>query len=473
MLDLLIRNGTIVDGQGSMRGSIAVAGSRIVARYADGAELPAVREVIDAGDRLVFPGLIDPHVHFYGEGIGEYSQLAVRGGVTTFIGMIRGAPEESLADVVAAHHSEGAAASVADFSFHVVLYDRDEALAQVAEIAAQGFRSFKMFLAYKRRGMMVGERFLIAAMDEIVRVGGIALIHSEDGEVIDWLEQAALAEGRSAPGDYEPTRPAETEAAAIEIVALCSQATNCPAYIVHLSSSAGLAAIERARHRGVPLWIESCPQYILMDNETLCRHGAAAKIAPPLRTPADRRALETALKSGVINTMGSDHASHSLPAKEEGQDNIFAAPFGMPGAPTLWPSMFTWAVDHEVPLPTLVRAMSEMPARLFGLAHRKGTLLPGADADIILVDPTARQTVDAELFWPTVSPSPLVGESLGGWPDLTISRGEVVWRDGALTASAGRGELIRQYGADRGCRQRAVGAGGRDADLDRLQGRGA
>ena len=446
MLDLLIRDGTIVDGQGSMRGSVAVTGSRIVARYADGAELPAAREVIDAGDLLVLPGIIDPHVHFYGEGIGDYSRLAVMGGVTTFIGMIRGAPEERLSDVVARHHSEGASESLADFSFHVVLYDRDETIGQIAEVAAQGFRSFKMFLAYKRRGMMVGESFLIAAMDEIVRIGGIALIHAEDGEVIDRLERSALAEGRTAPNDYEPTRPAETEAAAIEIVALCSQATNCPAYIVHLSSAAGLAAIERARRRGVPLWIESCPQYILMDNATLCSHGASAKIAPPLRTPADRRALETALLTGVINTMGSDHASHSPPDQDEGQDDIFAAPFGMPGAPTLWPAMFTWAVDHGVPLPTLVRAMSEMPARLFGLAHRKGTLLPGADADVILIDPSARQTVDAQRLWPTVSPSPLVGQSLGGWPEVTISRGEVVWREGALTAAARRGELIRQGG---------------------------
>lgn len=446
MMDLLIRDGTIVDGQGSMRGSIAVSGSRIVARYAHGTELPPARDVIPADDLLVLPGLIDPHVHFYGEGIGDYSRLAVMGGVTTFIGMIRGAPEERLADVVARHHSEGASASVADFSFHVVLYDRDETIGQIAEVAARGFRSYKMFLAYKRRGMMVSQSFLIAAMDEITRIGGIALIHAEDGEFIDRLEQAALAEGRSTPEDYEPTRPAEAEAAAIEMVALGAQATKCPSYIVHLSSAAGLAAIERARRRGVPLWAESCPQYILMDNATLCRQGAAAKIAPPLRTPADRRALATALMSGTINTIGSDHASHSASAKDQGQDDIFAAPFGMPGAPTLWPAMFTWAVDVGVPLPTLVRAMSEMPASLFGLAHRKGTLLPGADADIILVDPSARQTVDAQKLWPNVSPSPLVGESLAGWPYLTMSRGEVVWRDGELAAEAGRGELVRQGG---------------------------
>ena len=450
MLDLLIRGGTVVDGQGSMRGSIAVAGSQIVARYADGAELPAAKEVIDAGDLLVMPGIIDPHVHFYGEGIGEYSRLAVMGGVTTFIGMIRGAPDEPLSEVVARHESEAASVSLADFSFHVVLYDREDSIGQIAGIAAQGLRSFKMFMAYKRRGMMVSERFLIEAMDEIVRNGGIALIHAEDGEVIDRLERGALAEGRRAPKDYEPTRPDETEAAAIEIVALCSQATNCPAYIVHLSSAAGLAAIERARRRGIPLWIESCPQYILMDNETLCSHGASAKIAPPLRAPADRRALATALVSGVINTMGSDHASHRPPDVDEPQDDIFAAPFGMPGAPTLWPAMFTWAVDNDIPLPILARAMSEMPARLFGLAHRKGTLLPGADADIILIDPGARQVVDAEKIWPEVSPSPLVGQSLGGWPEVTIGRGEVIWRDGAPAAAGGRGELIRQGEAGRG-----------------------
>lgn len=135
---------------------------------------------------------------------------------------------------------------------------------------------------------------------------------------------------------------------------------------------------------------------------------------------------------------------------DRGRDDIFAAPFGMPGVPTLWPAMFTWAVDLGVPLPTPVRAMSEMPARLLGLAHLQGTLLPGADADIILIDPSARQTVDAQKLWPNVSPSPLVGESLAGWPYLTMSRGEVVGRDGELAAVAGRGESIRQGGIWRG-----------------------
>jgi dihydropyrimidinase len=116
----------------------------------------------------------------------------------------------------------------------------------------------------------------------------------------------------------------------------------------------------------------------------------------------------------------------------------------MPGAPTLWPSLFTWAIEQDVPLPTLVRAMSETPARLFGLAHRKGTLLPGADADIIVVDPRARRTVDAAAIWPNVCASPLAGRSLAGWPELTISRGEIVWRDGNLTAAHGRGQLIKQ-----------------------------
>src|SRR4051794_31714470 len=124
MLDLLIRDGTIVDGQGSARGSLAIDGGRVVARYAAGAELPSAERTIDAGDLLVCPGMVDPHVHFYGEGIGEYSRLAARGGVTTFIGMIRGAPTDRLADVAAAQRGAGLASSVVDFSFHLVLYDR-------------------------------------------------------------------------------------------------------------------------------------------------------------------------------------------------------------------------------------------------------------------------------------------------------------------------------------------------------------
>jgi allantoinase len=146
MIDVLVKNATIVDGSGSREGSLAVAGSRIAARFAAGESLPPARRVIDAQGRLLLPGIVDPHVHFYGEGVGAYSRLAVRGGVTTFIGMIRRDPDTPLAEVVDAHCHDGAAESVADFSFHVVLYDRDSTLPQIQALAARGFRSYKMLL---------------------------------------------------------------------------------------------------------------------------------------------------------------------------------------------------------------------------------------------------------------------------------------------------------------------------------------
>ena len=448
MLDLLITNGSIVDGQGVMSGSIGVADSRIVARYATGQELPPSRATIDARGLLVLPGVVDPHVHFYGEGIGEYSRLAARGGVTTFIGMIRGAPESQLATVVDEHRHAGLTEAITDFSFHVVLYDREDSIKQIPALAAQGFRSFKMFMAYKRRGMMVRDEFLFAAMDAIHRVGGIALIHAEHGELVDYLELAAAASGCTGVECYEPTRPPEAEAAAIEVVALAAQATGCPAYIVHLSSNAGLAAVERARRRGVPIWTETCPQYLTMDDGTLRALGAVAKVAPPLRTEMDRRSLATALRVGTINTIGSDHASFSAEAKGS-SSNIFAVPFGMSGAPTLWPSMFTWALDNAIPLPVLVRAMSESPARLFGLSHRKGSLSPGVDADIILVDPVLRQIVDMKVISPKVCPNPAADVPLAGWPLVTISRGDVIWGDGNVTGAAGRAQLIPQMEMER------------------------
>jgi D-hydantoinase len=448
MLDLLIKNGTLIDAQGSFRGSLGVSSSRIVVRLAHDVELPAARRSIDANGLLVMPGIVDPHVHFYGEGMGDYSRLAAMGGVTTYIGMIRGEPEQRLADVVEQHRLEGTASSLVDFSFHVVLYDREDTISQLAAIAARGLRSYKVFLAYKRRGMMASERFLFSVMEEVRRHGGVVLVHSEDGELVDRLEQSAIAAGRVRPEDYAATRPPEAEAAAIDMVGLAAQATGCPAYIVHVSSADGLAAVERARRRGIPLWAETCPQYILMGNDELLRHGALARIAPPLRTRADQQALGTALMTGAINTIGSDHASYSQAAKAKGRDNIFDAPFGMPGAPTHFPCMFTWALEKGVPLPILVRAMSQTPARLFGLDSRKGSLSPGADADVILVDPEERRVVDAERIWCGVCPNPLAGALLGGWPQTTISRGVVVWENGEFTASGGRGELIPQVGRE-------------------------
>ncbi len=357
MFDLLVRDGIIVEGGGSAPGSLAIRDGRVVVRVAVGEDLPNARAVIDAKGRLVIPGIIDPHVHFYGEGIGAYSRLAAIGGVTTFIGMIRDQPEDRLADVAGRYRDEGLKDSLVDFSFHAVLHERAGVLDELSSLGNQGLHSFKMFLAYKNRGIMVSERFLLEAMAEIHQQRGLALLHAEDGEVIDWLERRAQAEDRCASEDYEPTRPATTEAVSVQMASVCAEATGCPLYIVHLSSAAGLEAVLAARRRGVLVWVETCPQYLLLDDTSMREHGVAAKIAPPLRSPADRRALSAGLAAGDINTVGSDHASHTFEAKQVGETNVFAAPFGMPGSPTLWPAMYTWAVDNRVPLSTLVRAI--------------------------------------------------------------------------------------------------------------------
>lgn len=199
-----------------------------------------------------------------------------------------------------------------------------------------------------------------------------------------------------------------------------------------------------AARRGARLWVETCPQYVLMDDAMLLAHGAFAKVAPRLRSRRDCKALGAALAAGRIDTVGSDHASHPRTAEALGASDIFAAPFGMPGAPTLWPAMYTWAEERQVPLPVLVRAMSETPARLFGLGSRKGHLRPGADADLIVVEPGTRRVVDAAALWPAPAPSPLAGRELGGWPEITVVRGCVVWQDGEIIGEAGGGRFIPQ-----------------------------
>ncbi len=444
MIDLLVRDGTIADGAGARPGSLAVDGGRVAAWLAPGETAPAARRTIDAGGRLVLPGIVDPHVHFYGEGLGELSRLAALGGVTTFFGFLRGRPDDRLADLLAEARQEGEAKAVVDFGAHLVLHERPAALRELPAAVAAGVRSFKLFLAYKRRGLMVSERFLLDAMAAIAAAGGVALVHAEDGELIDWLEARAEAAGRRGLDAYAPTRPALAEALAIHLAGACARVTGCPAYIVHLSSAAGLDAVEAARRDGAALAVETCPQYLLLDDAALREQGPLAKVAPPLRSPRDREALGAALAAGRIDTVGSDHASHPRAAKETGRQDIFAAPFGMPGAPTLWPAMFTWASERGVPLPVLVRAMAEAPARLLGVGDRKGHLRPGADADLIIVDLTARRAVDAEAFWPAAAPSPLAGRALAGWPDITIVRGRVVCQDGEVVAGAGSGRFVPQ-----------------------------
>jgi dihydropyrimidinase len=442
-VDRALVGGDVVLPGGVQRIGVAIDAGRIVALGPE-AELPAARELLDVSGCVVLPGAVDVHLHYDRDGrltdrVGDATRSAACGGVTSAIAFLLWQPERRLGSTLDEAIAELARESFLDIGFHFYLHANDfGALEEIPALVQRGVTSFKMAMAYKRRGMMCSDEFLLAAFQAISRGGGMAMLHAESGEAIDVLEQRAIADGRVRPVDYSQTRPDYSEAESISRAATLAAVTSCPAYIVHLSSRRGLQQLLALQAAGHDIQAETCPQYLTLTEREMERQGPLAKIAPPLRTAADQAALWQALGTGQLNVVASDHAPYPSEAKKVGWQNIFESPFGAPTIETLLPLLYSEGVRKRgLGLEWLARVTSEQPARLFGLHPRKGTLEVGADADVVVLDPARQVTIDARKLHSNADYTPFQGIVVDGWPLMTVASGEVLVRDGVLQRDAG------------------------------------
>ena len=454
-VDLIVRGGRVVTATDVLDVAVAVKSGTIVALGPEGM-LPPADRVIDASGKIVFPGLIDCHLH-----VGaEYDDwrtsalAAARTGLTTLVPFVTCEPGESLPKAIHRLREEAEASSVLDFGFHFILDHDPPILDGLAEAVRLGVRSFKMFMTYKKRGKrMVSDEFLCKAMERLAPLGAVCQLHCENGDILCYLEDKAIAEGRTAPVDFPPTCPDWTEEEAINRAVLIGRLTDCPVYVVHLSTRLGLERIKRAQAEGQRVWVETCPQYLLLTDREMERLGPFAKIGPPLRPAAgpDRAALWAGLAGGYINTVASDHSPRAPQFKEPGRTNIFVdaqgkpIPFGAPSLETLVALVYSEGVAHRgLPLTWMARVLAENPARIFGLFPRKGAIRVGADADLTIIDPEKRVTIASKRMQSSSDFDPYEGYEAVGWPVRTIRRGRVLVEDGELLAEPGSGELIRR-----------------------------
>src|SRR2546422_7724637 len=282
---------------------------------------------------------------------------------------------------------------------------------------------------------MVSDEFIAKTMERLAALGGICQLHCENGDVLAYLEDRAIAEGRTARTDFPPTCPDWTEEEAINRAVLIARLTGCPAYVVHLSTKVGLERIKRAQAEGQKVWTETCPQYLLLTDKEMERWGPFAKTGPPLR-PADGpdgAALWEGSAAGYIATLASDHAPRVPAAKEPGRKNIFVdpegkpIPFGAPSLETLVPLAYSeGVVKRGLPLTWLARVLAENPARIFGLYPKKGVIRPGADADLTIWDPTPEWTIQQSHHLSVAGFTPYEGWAVRGRAWMTLVRGQVV-----------------------------------------------
>ena len=439
--DLVVTGGRVVSTDGVVDADVGVRAGRIasIGVGLDG----AVR--VPAQGLWVLPGLVDPHVHpIHAETFGSASEAALHGGVTTVLHHLYTPPngEPSAVETVNAAITEAEASSLVDFAFHVRLNALARTHAAIGALCARGVTSFKLFMAYGGRGIMVSDDEILLAARTAREAGGMLLVHAENGFMADAAEARARAAGGRTVADYYAARPREVEAEAVRRLLDLIRIEPCLTYLVHLTCRESLEAVAAAKLAGLPVIAETCPHYLLLTAATAAPAGARAKMAPPLRDQADQDALWRALDRGILDTVGSDHSAF-VPEEKDAVANVFDAGFGVPGIATMLPLLHDRGVrTGKISLERLIRAMATAPARAVGLGDRKGRIAVGADADLVLFDPDASFRLDA------ASERGRSYYSLyDGWEGRGVVRsvygaGEPLLIDGEVLARPGRGRHL-------------------------------
>lgn len=449
----LIRNGTVVTASSRMAADVLVNGSR-VERVGPGLGDPADR-VIDAGGKLLVPGGVDVHTHLDMPLAGSLKTAddfesgtiaAACGGTTTVVDYATQSAGQSLQQALDAWMARADGRAAIDFGFHVAICDlRPEIEAEIDRLVQAGVPSFKVFMAYPGR-LMLDDGAIFRVLRRTASNGGLVCLHAENGPVIEVLVAEALRAGHTAPGYHALTRPAVLEAEAVRRGIALAELAAARLYVVHLSSSAGLEAVQDGRRRGVRVFAETCPQYLfLSDISYNTERAEAAKfvMSPPLRPRGSQEALWRGLAAGDVQVVATDHCPFCL------EDKLAAADFStIPnGAPGIEPRMllvYQGVCEGRLALERFVEVTATAPASLFGLFPEKGTIAPGSDADLVVLSPAGTTTVAAATHHMHVDYTLYEGRRLQGSIDLVLSRGDVIVQDGEYVGSRGRGRFLRR-----------------------------
>jgi dihydropyrimidinase len=453
---LLIKNGEVVTADARYRADILCEGETI-ARMGPGLSAPAGAEVVDAAGKLVFPGFIDPHVHIYLPFMGTFakdnyetaSRAALVGGTTTLIEMVCPSRTDEPLAAYELWKSQAAGRSACDYAFHMGVTRFDEATPEaLRRIVADGTASFKVFLAYKG-AFGIDDAELFQTLQLARSLGVIVTAHCENAELVARLQQQLLAEGKTGPEWHEPSRPTTVEAEGVHHLATFAEQTGTHVYVVHTSNADALAAARRARERGVRMWVETVIPYLVLDRSYAEKpdfEGAKYVMSPPLRELRHQQALWNALRSGAIDTVATDHAPFDFKGqKEMGRGDFTRIPNGIPGIEDRVHLLYTHGVvTGRIDLHRFVDVASTRAARLFGLFPRKGTIQPGADADLVVFDPNRRSTISARTQQMNVDYSAFEGWPLEGRTDVVSVRGRVQVRDGRFVGAQDHGRMLQR-----------------------------
>jgi dihydropyrimidinase len=448
--DLVIHNGILVNAGDTFQADIGISAG-VIATI--GQELSG-NEVMDASGKLVLPGAVDPHVHLEmpagpvtsSDNWETGTIAAACGGVTTVLDFIEPEANQSLREAFETRRAQADGQAVIDYGLHMTLSRADpETLAQVPGVVAAGMPSFKTYTTYE--GLRLSDEELLAAMLAVRAAGGLVMVHAENNAIIEHKKREFIQSGRLTPHFHPLSRPAAAEAEAIQRALALAETAAVSAYIVHVSTERGTRAIAAARRRGQAVIGETCPQYLLLNDAEYDRpgfEGAKFVCSPPLRKSSDNSALWQALGEGVLQTVGTDHCPFMYRGQKElGLEQFTKIPGGMPGIETRLALLYSFGVSAGyISLNQWVQLCSTNPARIFGLYPQKGALAIGSDADLVIFDPHKKVKISHELLHEHVDYSPYEGLEVCGYPEIVLSHGRQLVRDGHFLGSKCQGQYL-------------------------------
>lgn len=459
--DTIIKNGTVVTATDTFPSDVGIVGGKITDLAAS---LPAenATTVIDATDRLVLPGGIDVHTHldmpFGGTTSADDFETGTRaaafGGTTTLVDFAIQYKGQSLRQAFDTWMAKAASKAVADYSFHCIITDLgDSQLEEMGALVSEGVPSFKLFMAYPGV-FMLDDATIFKAMSQAAKYNGLICMHAENGGAIDVIVKRALAEGKTAPKYHALTRPTTAEAEATGRAIALAEMAGAPVYIVHMSCNEALEKVREARDRGLPVYAETCPQYLYLSLENMDApgfEGAKYVFTPPLREKWHQEKLWQGLARDTLQVVSTDHCPFCYKEqKEMGRGDFTKIPNGGPGVEHRLSLIYSGGVHGgHFNANRFVQLVSTAPAKLFGLYPRKGTIAVGSDADLVIFDPNEEQVLSAKTHHMRVDYSMFEGIKVKGVAKIVLSRGRVLVDNGKFLGRAGAGEFLRRktYGS--------------------------
>jgi dihydropyrimidinase len=452
--DLVVRGGEVVTNSEVFRADIGVTGGKIAAI---GTHLEG-RRTLDASGMLVLPGGVDTHCHIEqlqeGGGADEESwttgsTACLAGGTTSVVTFSTQFKGHGILEPLAEYHRRAKSAMV-DYGFHQIITDASDQViwTEIPQIVAAGVRSLKVFLTYD--ALALDDRAYLRVLAAARRAGAFVTVHCENYEAIGWMTEALLASGRTAAKYHAWSRPRMVEREATHRAIALAELVDQPIQIFHVSCSEVAAEIAAARHRGVKVWGETCPQYFVLTADHMDRpgfEGAKFMCSPAPRDAADQAALWDDIRRGTLDVISSDHSGWCYDGtrgkRVNGSDaNFRDIPNGVPGLAARLPIIFSEGVAKgRIDLPHFARLIAGNPAKLFGLAG-KGAIAPGYDADLVLWDAARKTTLTNAHMQHAIDYTPYEGLEVTGWPVATLRRGEVVMQDGHVQAEPGSGRFL-------------------------------